>query len=453
MHDLLVTLAFLAFFQYDITLNVIAAILTVTGYSTNDTIVIFDRVRENLKGMRRDSLHHVINVALNQTLSRTIITAGTALMSALALFIFGGEVLRGFAFTMMVGIITGTYSSIFVAAAIVTIWRGKSPTRAASHAPASVGAVRHRAAATDPQVEAAAESARLLKHAVVGVRRSLTASRTLMPDCRMPTLVQAALLGILQGLTEFLPISSTAHLLDWQPRARVRRSGRCVHGDDSVRFGSGRDVVVSRSNRASGAWGWALLDAERHFAVAVFLAFVPAAIAGAFLSDFVKRVLYESFATIAVAFIVGGVVMLVVERLRPQRRGAGGGADSGGQGGVGRRVPDAGAGSRGVAIRRHDRRRAADGARSAGGGRVLVFSGDADDGGGISPRFARGPAASCRRIGPLEIGVGFVMAFLASLVVVKPFLNLVARSGFAPFAWYRIAAGVGLLAAIAAGWL
>ena len=74
--------AFLAFFQYDLTLNVIAAILTVTGYSTNDTIVIFDRVRENLRGMRRDSLHHVINVALNQTLGRTIITAGTALLSA-----------------------------------------------------------------------------------------------------------------------------------------------------------------------------------------------------------------------------------------------------------------------------------------------------------------------------------------------------------------------------------
>jgi preprotein translocase subunit SecF len=141
VHDLLVTLAFLAFFQYDITLNVIAAILTVTGYSTNDTIVIFDRVRENLKGMRRESLNHSINVALNQTLSRTIITAGTALLSAVALFLFGGEVLRGFAFTMMVGIITGTYSSIFVAAAIVTIWRGKSPTRAGSHAPASVVAV------------------------------------------------------------------------------------------------------------------------------------------------------------------------------------------------------------------------------------------------------------------------------------------------------------------------
>ena len=75
MHDLLITLAFLAFFRYDMSLNVIAAILTVTGYSTNDTIVIFDRVRENLRGMRRDSLNHVINVSVNQTLSRTVITA------------------------------------------------------------------------------------------------------------------------------------------------------------------------------------------------------------------------------------------------------------------------------------------------------------------------------------------------------------------------------------------
>jgi preprotein translocase subunit SecF len=136
VHDLLVTLAFLAFFQYDMTLNVIAAILTVTGYSTNDTIVIFDRVRENLRGMRRDSLRDVINHAINQTLGRTILTAGTTLLSAIALFLFGGEVLRGFAFTLIVGVITGTYSSVFVAAAVVTFWRGSGPTRAAAHAPA-----------------------------------------------------------------------------------------------------------------------------------------------------------------------------------------------------------------------------------------------------------------------------------------------------------------------------
>jgi preprotein translocase subunit SecF len=137
IHDLLITLAFLAFFRYDMTLNVIAAILTMTGYSTNDTIVIFDRIRENLRSMRRDSLTHVINVSVNQTLGRTVITSGTALLTALALFFFGGEVLHGFAFTMVVGIITGTYSSVFIAAAIVSFWRGSAPTRAAAHAPAT----------------------------------------------------------------------------------------------------------------------------------------------------------------------------------------------------------------------------------------------------------------------------------------------------------------------------
>ena len=137
IHDLLITMAFLAFFRYDMSLNVIAAILTMTGFSTNDTIVIFDRIRENLRGMRRDSLSHVINASINQTLGRTVIVSGTALMTALALFFFGGEVLHGFAFTMVVGIITGTYSSVFIAAAVVSFWRGNAPTRAGAHAPAA----------------------------------------------------------------------------------------------------------------------------------------------------------------------------------------------------------------------------------------------------------------------------------------------------------------------------
>jgi len=126
IHDLLVTLAFLAFFRYDLSLNVIAAILTVTGYSTNDTIVIFDRVRENMRGMRRDSMYDIVNRSVNQTMSRTVITAGTALLSALALFFFGGEVLHGFAFTMIVGIVTGTYSSVFIASAIAIIWLSRT---------------------------------------------------------------------------------------------------------------------------------------------------------------------------------------------------------------------------------------------------------------------------------------------------------------------------------------
>jgi preprotein translocase subunit SecF len=140
IHDLLITLAFLAFFRYDMSLNVIAAILTITGFSTNDTIVIFDRIRENLRTMRRDNLDDVINASINQTLGRTVITSGTALLTALALFFFGGEVLHGFAFTMVVGIVTGTYSSVFIAAAIVSFWRGKGPARAAAHAPGSAAA-------------------------------------------------------------------------------------------------------------------------------------------------------------------------------------------------------------------------------------------------------------------------------------------------------------------------
>jgi preprotein translocase subunit SecF len=136
LHDVLVTFAFLSFFRYDLTLNVVAALLTVTGYSTNDTIVIFDRVRENMRKMRRDSLSEIINISINQTLGRTVITAGTALLSAIALFLFGGEVLHGFAFTMIIGILTGTYSSVFVAAAIVTFWRRTKPSKLSTAAPA-----------------------------------------------------------------------------------------------------------------------------------------------------------------------------------------------------------------------------------------------------------------------------------------------------------------------------
>jgi preprotein translocase subunit SecF len=120
-HDILVTFAFLKFFGYDLTLNIVAAVLTITGYSVNDTIVIFDRVRENTRFNRKEPLEQVVNTAVNQTLSRTIITAGTTFLAVLALYLFGGEVLKGFSFTMLVGIISGTYSTIFIAAAIAII--------------------------------------------------------------------------------------------------------------------------------------------------------------------------------------------------------------------------------------------------------------------------------------------------------------------------------------------
>lgn len=120
-HDILVTLAFLSFFGYELSLNVVAALLTITGYSVNDTIVVFDRVRENLRSMRRDALDHVVNVSVNQTLGRTVITAGTTFLAVLSLYIFGGEVLHAFAFTMLVGIVSGTYSTVFIASAIAII--------------------------------------------------------------------------------------------------------------------------------------------------------------------------------------------------------------------------------------------------------------------------------------------------------------------------------------------
>jgi preprotein translocase subunit SecF len=135
IHDLLITLAFLAFFKYELSLNVIAALLTITGYSMNDTIVIYDRIRENLRSMRRDNLSTIVNAAVNQMLDRTMITGGLTLLSVIALFFFGGEVLKGFAFTMIVGIVTGTYSSVFIAAAIVLIWQGRTPVKVAPAAP------------------------------------------------------------------------------------------------------------------------------------------------------------------------------------------------------------------------------------------------------------------------------------------------------------------------------
>jgi preprotein translocase subunit SecF len=120
-HDIIVTMAFLIFFRYELSLNVVAAILTITGYSVNDTIVIFDRIRENMRTKRRDNMEAVVNASVNQTLSRTVITAGTTLLTVVSLFLFGGEVLKGFAFTMIVGILTGTYSSMYIAASIAII--------------------------------------------------------------------------------------------------------------------------------------------------------------------------------------------------------------------------------------------------------------------------------------------------------------------------------------------
>lgn len=120
-HDVLVTLGFFSIFQIEIDLTVVAALLTLVGFSVNDTIVTFDRVRENLRLHRRDSLYKITNDAINQTLSRTIITGGLVLLSVLALVLFGGEVLRGFSLALFIGVIVGTYSTIFIASPLM-VW-------------------------------------------------------------------------------------------------------------------------------------------------------------------------------------------------------------------------------------------------------------------------------------------------------------------------------------------
>jgi preprotein translocase subunit SecF len=121
-HDVLITLGFFSLFHYEISLTVIAALLTLVGYSMNDTIVIFDRVRENLRLMRRESFAEVVNKSINQTLSRTILTSGLTFLTVLVLFAMGGEVLRAFSFAMVVGVVVGTYSSFGIAAPIVVLW-------------------------------------------------------------------------------------------------------------------------------------------------------------------------------------------------------------------------------------------------------------------------------------------------------------------------------------------
>jgi preprotein translocase subunit SecF len=149
-HDTIITIGFFSLFGKEIDLTVIAALLTLVGYSMNDTIVIFDRIRENLKLSRRESLESLINRSVNQTLSRTIMTSGLTFLAVIALFLFGGPVLHGFSFALVVGIIIGTYSSVFVASPIVLFWHNFSEGRRRTSpvAPSPV---------TKPQVSAKAQ--------------------------------------------------------------------------------------------------------------------------------------------------------------------------------------------------------------------------------------------------------------------------------------------------------
>ncbi len=140
-HDTIITVGMFSILNREISLTVIAAILTLIGYSMNDTIVVFDRIRENVKLMRRESLTEIVNRSINQTLSRTVLTSGLTFLTVLSLYIFGGEVLRGFSLALVIGILIGTYSSIFIAAPMLVAYQDWQAKRAGNRAtlPASRG--------------------------------------------------------------------------------------------------------------------------------------------------------------------------------------------------------------------------------------------------------------------------------------------------------------------------
>ena len=128
VHDVLITVGIFSFLSYEVNLSIIAAVLTIVGYSMNDTVVIFDRIRENLKKYSSSNIIDTSNLSINQTLSRTLITSVTTLLALLSIYIFGGAILKGFSFAMIIGVIIGTYSSIFVATPILNYMNVSSKT-------------------------------------------------------------------------------------------------------------------------------------------------------------------------------------------------------------------------------------------------------------------------------------------------------------------------------------
>jgi undecaprenyl-diphosphatase len=265
----------------------------------------------------------------------------------------------------------------------------------------------------------------------------------------MPNIAKAAILGVVQGLLEFLPVSSTAHLLI---------GARLLAFDDpggvfTVMIQLGSVLALMWLYRAKIAWvvaGLASRPEARHFALMIIVAFLPALLAGALFATYVKTVLYGSMAIIALAFVFGGFAMLAVERWRPHPvvvdadrtpvgRALGVGAFQ-----VLALVPGvsrSGATIVGGMLAGLDRPAAAEFSFFlAMPTMIAAFAHDLLE--------ARNQISADRA---LDIGVGFVAAFFAALVVVKPFLSFVRRSGFAPFAWYRIGVGLVMLALLAAG--
>ena len=267
----------------------------------------------------------------------------------------------------------------------------------------------------------------------------------------MPTLLKAAMLGVLQGVTEFLPVSSTAHLLIGSRLIGYSDPGGVF--TTMIQLGSIFAVVwLYREKVLSVVMGLPSSAEARRFAFKILLATVPLLVAGALFGTFVKGVLYGSFIIMALALIAGGIVILIVERFRPAPE-----------------VMDVDGlpAGRALAIGAFQALALVPGVSRSGGTIIAAMAMRVDRAAAAEFTFflampsmaaafakdlldARHELASARG---LEVAVGFVMAFISSALVITPFLHYVRRSGFAPFAWYRIAIGITLLAAVARGWV